>query len=132
MSAPQMVVPAPVVLVVDDEPTLLHMMERILSQAGYEVHGASNGLRALELLAGSPVPPTVLVTDVRMEPVDGPSLARLVLGASPGTRLLFVSGYPEDPDHPVPAAPLLRKPFTPEQLLHAVAGVLALEHHTAS
>jgi two-component system cell cycle sensor histidine kinase/response regulator CckA len=126
MSAPQMV-PTPVVLVVDDEPVLLRMMERALSQAGYEVHGASNGLRALELATSLSVPPAVLVSDVRMEPVDGPDLARLMLRVSPATRVLFVSGYPEDPDHRPFPAPLLRKPFSPEQLIQAVAEVLAGE-----
>jgi CheY-like chemotaxis protein len=68
MSAPQMVVPAPVVLVVDDEPTLLYVMEHTLSQAGYEVYGSSNALRALALATSLRVPPAVLVSDVRMEP----------------------------------------------------------------
>jgi two-component system, cell cycle sensor histidine kinase and response regulator CckA len=124
MPAPQMV-PAPVVLVVDDEPVLLHMMERILLEAGYQVCGASNALRALELASTLRVPPAVLLSDIRMEPVDGPDLARLMRQASPSTRVLFVSGYPEDPDHAPFPAPLLRKPFTPEQLVRAVAQVLA-------
>ena len=131
MSA-QQVVPAPVVLVVDDESVLLRMMERVLSEAGYEVHGASNALRALEIATSLRAPPAIMVSDVRMEPVDGPDLARLMLRACPSTRVLFVSGYPEDPDHrPIPA-PLLRKPFTTDQLLQAVAGVLNSEHQVAS
>ncbi len=125
MPAPQKVRPAPVVLVVDDEPMLLHMMERILSEAGYEVHGASNGLRALELATSMRVRPAVMVSDVCMEPVDGPDLARLMRRASPATRVLLVSGYPEDPDHPILPLPLLRKPFSPDQLVQAVAGLLA-------
>lgn len=126
MSIPRMV-PAPVVVVVDDEPVLLQMMERVLAGGGYEVHGASNALRALEIATGLPAPPAVLVSDVRMEPVDGPDLARLMRRACPTTRVLFVSGYPEDPDHRPFPAPLLRKPFSPDQLLEAVAGLLAPE-----
>lgn len=117
-------VAAPVVLVVDDEPVVLRMMERVLSAEGYEVHTASNGLRALELATGLPVPPAVMVSDVRMDPVDGPDLARLMLRASPGTRVLFVSGYPADPDHGPLLGPLLRKPFSPDQLTQAVAAIL--------
>ena len=124
MSAQQMV-PAVVVLVVDDEPIVLHMMERILTQAGYEVHAASNGLRALEVAMSLPVRPAVMVSDVRMEPIDGPELARLMARASPGTRVLFVSGYPFDPDHGPLLGPLLSKPFLPEQLAQAVAALAA-------
>ena len=123
MSAPRMV-PAPVILVVDDEPIVLRMMERILSTAGYTVHAASNGLRALEVAASLPTPPAAMVSDVRMAPVDGPSLARLMRRASPGTRVLFVSGYPADPDHGPLLGPLLRKPFMPDQLVEAVAAML--------
>ena len=123
MSAPQMA-PAPVVLVVDDEPIVLRMMERVLASAGYQVHAASNGLRALELATSLPVPPAIMVSDVRMDPIDGPDLARLMLRASPGTRVLFVSGYPSDPDHGPLIGPLLKKPFSPDQLVQAVAELL--------
>lgn len=126
MSAPR-TVPAPVIVVVDDEPVLLQMMVRVLSGGGYQVHGASNALRALEIATSLPAAPEVLVSDVRMEPVDGPDLARLMQRACPTTRVLFVSGYPEDPDHQLFPAPLLRKPFSPDQLLGAVAGLLAHE-----
>lgn len=124
MSAPQMV-PAPVVLVVDDEPMLLRMMERVLASAGYEVHAAPDGLRALDLATSLPVPPTLMVSDVRMDPINGPDLARLMLRASPGTRVLFVSGYPADPDYGPLIGPLLQKPFSPDQLVQAVAQLLA-------
>jgi CheY-like chemotaxis protein len=113
------------VLVVDDEPMILRMMERALALAGYEVHPASNGLRALELATSLPVPPVLMVSDVRMAPIDGPDLARLLLRASPSMLVLFVSGYPSDPDHPLLSGPVLKKPFSPSQLAEAVAELLA-------
>lgn len=108
--------PAPRVLLVDDEPMVLRLMERALNDAGFDVLSASNGLRALEL-AGS-MQPAVLVTDIRMEPIDGVSLAKLVLHHWPQTLVLFVSGY--DPDHAPLRGPLLRKPFSPVQLVDSV------------
>ena len=63
--------PAPVVLVVDDEPILLRLMERALTEAGYLVQGASNGLRALGFIGSSPCPADILVTDLRMSPSTG-------------------------------------------------------------
>jgi CheY-like chemotaxis protein len=121
MAAPQ-AVPAPVVLIVDDEPIVLRFMERALTDAGYRVQGASSGLRALELAGSSPCPPDVLVTDLRMEGLNGADLARLVTAKYPDTRVLLVSGY--DPEHTEPTWPFLRKPFSPADLVHAVEQLL--------
>jgi DNA-binding NtrC family response regulator len=110
--------PAPVVLVVDDEPILLRLMERALTEAGYLVQGASNGLRALELIGSSPCPADILVTDLRMEPLNGFDLARIVTARHPHTRVLLISAY--DADHTEPPWPFLRKPFSPEALVRAV------------
>lgn len=130
MSAPRML-PAPVVLVVDDEPLILRLMERTLASAGYQVHAASNGLRALELATSLPTPPALMVTDLHMDPVDGADLARLMRYASPGTQVLFVSGFPADPDHRLSGGPLLKKPFSPHQLVQAVARLVGREEQTA-
>jgi CheY-like chemotaxis protein len=120
MSPPQKAT-APVVLVVDDEPMILRMMERALVSAGYEVHAAPNGLRALELARILPAPPAVMVSDVQMEPIDGPDLARLMHEASPATLVMFVSGYAADSERRLLSGPLLKKPFSPDQLVRAVA-----------
>jgi DNA-binding NtrC family response regulator len=114
--------PAPVVLVVDDEPILLRLMERALTEAGYLVQGASNGLRALELIGSSPCPADILVTDLRMEPLNGFDLARLVTAKHPDTQVLLISGY--DADHTEPPWPFLGKPFSPEALVRAVEQLL--------
>lgn len=106
------------VLLVDDEPLVLRLMERALADGGFEVHCASNGLRALELAGSLQPSPSVLVTDIRMEPIDGVSLAKLIVHHWPATRVLFVSGY--DPDQATLRAPLLRKPFSPDQLVESV------------
>lgn len=123
MAAPQ-ADPRPVVLVVDDEPMILRLMERTLVEAGYRVHPASNGLRALELAASLPTPPAAMVTDLRMEPIDGADLARLMAEQRPATRVLFVSGFIEDPDHRRLQGPMLKKPFAPAQLVAAVGRLL--------
>ncbi len=123
MAAPQ-ADPGPVVLVVDDEPMILRLMERVLVEAGYRVHPASNGLRALELAGSLPTPPAVMVTDLRMDPIDGADLARLMAEHRPATRVLFVSGYIEDPEHRRLNGPMLKKPFAPAQLVAAVRRLL--------
>jgi DNA-binding NtrC family response regulator len=107
---------ARLVLVVDDEPVLLAIMERALCDAGYGVQGAANGLRALELAGRNP--PDVLVTDLQMAGLNGVDLARLVTAKRPSTRVLMVSAG--DPAHREVAWAFLRKPFSPEQLVEAV------------
>jgi CheY-like chemotaxis protein len=86
-------VSGPAVLVVDDEPVVLSLMQRALAEAGYQVHSASDGLSALALAFKLPSPPAVLVTDLRMEPVDGASLCRLLRQRYPDIRVVFVSGF---------------------------------------
>ena len=121
MAAPQSV-SRPSALVVDDEPVLLQLMARALSSA-YVVHTATNALQALEIAGDLPNGPAILVTDLRMDPVNGADLAKLVAGKWPSTRVLFVSGF--DNEHPDLAGPLLRKPFSPAQLVEAVSQVLS-------
>lgn len=128
MSAPQ-TVPAPTVLVVDDEPLVLRLMERALAAAGFQVEVAADGLNAVRVLTSLPQPPAVVVTDLRMDPVDGSDLAKIITNEWPSTRILFVSGW--DPDHPVPDHPLLRKPFTPDVLVATVAKLLGQSPRTA-
>lgn len=115
---------APVVLVVDDEPAVLRLMERALASANYQVHAVPDGLRAIEAFGRLPVPPAVMVTDLRMEPIDGADLGRLVASQWPSTRILFVTGFLEDSDSRRLAGPLLHKPFSPEQLVEAVKRLL--------
>jgi two-component system cell cycle sensor histidine kinase/response regulator CckA len=117
--------PAPVILVVDDEPVVLRLMERALVTAGYQVHTASDALHALDIVGTLPAPPAVMVTDLRMEPVDGADLARLVAHHQPAIRIMFVSGFLEDSDHRGLDRPILRKPFSPAELVDAVERLLA-------
>jgi CheY-like chemotaxis protein len=114
--------PAPVVLVVDDEPSVLALMERTLAEAGYQVHVASGPLEALDLLNTLGAAPAVLVSDLRMQPLDGVVLAEQVLAKWPETRVLLVSAW--DPEHPILHWPLLRKPFLPHELIEAVGHLL--------
>jgi two-component system, cell cycle sensor histidine kinase and response regulator CckA len=95
-------------------------MERTLRNAGYVVRGASSALDALELLSALSSPPAAIVSDLRMDPIDGASLGRMVRAQWPGIPLLFVSGSgPGDQYGNVPGA-LLPKPFDPKRLAEAV------------
>ena len=115
---------SPPVLVVDDEPLVLQLMVRALKDAGYSVHTAVGALEALDLLGRLPAPPLMMVTDIRMDPIDGAGLAKVVRQQCPGLPVLFVSGFGPGDQYGNLPGPLLKKPFHPDQLVDAVAGLL--------
>ena len=119
---------APVILVIDDEPAVLRMTERMLLDGGYAVHCLPSAAEAIKLLDAFTVSPAAVVTDLRMEPIDGLALAGLLRKHWPNTPVLFVSGFgaPEQIEN-LPG-PLLTKPFREEHLLEAVAQLLP-QHH---
>ena len=112
------------VLVVEDAPELRALVVAVLSRAGYRVISHADPVQALA--AALPGTPDLLVTDVVMPGMDGPSLAAELRGRHPGLRVLLMSGY--SPEHALGGAassdPLLPKPFVAEDLLHAVRDVL--------
>ncbi len=109
----------PVVLVVDDEPVALAVLQRTL-EPHYHVLTASDGLEALKVMETSGEDIRVVVTDVRMPRLSGPALAAHLARLKQSPAILFVSGF-TDPDVP---GEVLAKPFSPEALLGAVARLL--------
>src|SRR5690349_17844591 len=108
------------VLVVDDEPLVLRVLQGVLSSRGYQVWGALNGTEALELASREGAPIDVLVTDVIMPGMNGVELARLMSRIRPGLRVLFTAGMPDTPTIQsgivARGYPLLAKPFLPAEL----------------
>jgi CheY-like chemotaxis protein len=107
------------VLVVDDEPVALAVLQRTLDPH-YHVLTASDGLEALKVIEASGDDIRVVVTDVRMPRLSGPALAAHLARLKRSPAVLFVSGY-TDPDVP---GEVLAKPFQPDALLGAVARLL--------
>lgn len=79
----------PAVLIVDDDPSLRAMLSLSLHRAGYPTLVASGGAEALELLATRPV--GFLVTDGRMDGMDGFELSRQARGLKPDLRIAMLS-----------------------------------------
>ncbi|MGA2996929.1 cell cycle histidine kinase CckA [Bradyrhizobium sp.] len=112
------------ILLVEDEEGLRSLNARGLRSRGYSVIEASNGVEALEALEEKEGAVDLVVSDVVMPEMDGPTLLKTMRGKNPDLKIIFVSGYAEDafekslPENQQFA--FLPKPFTLSQLVAAV------------
>ncbi len=116
------------VLVVDDEPDLRAIMQRVLTMRGYRVITAGGVVEAVDAAEHEADPLDLLITDVRMPDGLGTDLARRLRERWPGLPVLFVSGvsrHRASAEGLVDDGSLLEKPFNPRQLSEAAAEVLA-------
>ena len=115
------------VLVVDDEALIAMALEAALEDAGHRVATAANGRQGLERLAEEPRPEIVLL-DMMMPVMNGPAMLA-AMAADPDLRGIPVIVLSSLPEEAVRAraegvAAILRKPYTAEQVLGAIARVL--------
>ena len=116
------------VLLVEDEPMVRAVAERALTRQGYKVVTAGNGEEGLERLeAGETF--DLLITDVMMPVMDGPTLVRHARQKYPALPILFMSGYAEEQlrkSIDIPNVAFLPKPFSVQQLAEAARAALAV------
>jgi two-component system, cell cycle sensor histidine kinase and response regulator CckA len=117
------------ILLVEDEEGLRSLNARGLRSRGYSVIEASNGVEAMEALEQKDGAVDLVVSDVVMPEMDGPTLLKTMRGRNPDLKIIFVSGYAEDafgkslPENQQFA--FLPKPFTLAQLVAAVKETMA-------
>ena len=115
------------ILLVEDEHMVRTVTERGLTRHGYKVMSASNGEDALELLAsGEHV--DLLISDVVMPVMDGPTMVRAARLEWPEMPILFMSGYAEEQlrnSIDIDNVSFLPKPFSMIELAEAVRTALA-------
>ena len=115
------------ILIVEDEDMVRAVAERALVRQGYVVETASDGEQALELFADGKRYDLV-VSDVVMPNLDGPSMARRLRETYGEIRLLFMSGYAEEQLRETISldnVSFLAKPFSVQQIAEAVHDALA-------
>lgn len=116
------------VLLVEDEDAVRMGGVRALSSRGYEVHEASSGVEAMEIFNELGGEVDIVVSDVVMPEMDGPTLLGELRKVKPDVRFIFVSGYAEDAfakNLPSDAQfGFLPKPFSLKQLATAVKEML--------
>ncbi len=83
--------PAPRVLIVDDQRNMRTTTALVLRQAGYDVAEAESGEAALSRLLAEPF--DVVLTDLKMAPLDGLAVLRGALEISPTTQVIVMTGY---------------------------------------
>jgi two-component system cell cycle sensor histidine kinase/response regulator CckA len=115
------------ILLVEDEDAVRTFSQRALTNKGYEVLTAESGDTALEVFkkeGGDKI--DLLITDVVMPNMDGPTLAGHIRESSPNLKIVFMSGYTEDKlkDYMGENIWFLPKPFTLKQLAEKVKDVL--------
>jgi CheY-like chemotaxis protein len=115
--------PGATVLVVDDNEGIRDLVVRALSRHGYQVESAVDAEEALGRIRTMGALPDLLLADIVMPGASGVDLVREI--GEGRTRVLFMSGYSQRaiPDV-VAVGGLLEKPFTVNELLHAVEQAL--------
>jgi two-component system, cell cycle sensor histidine kinase and response regulator CckA len=112
------------ILLVEDEDGLRSLNARGLRSRGYSVIEAANGIEAIDALAEKDGAVDLVVSDVVMPEMDGPTMLKEMRAKNPDLKIIFVSGYAEDafekslPENQQFA--FLPKPFTLAQLVAAV------------
>ncbi len=108
------------ILVVDDNPTILKLIEAILNPLGYKVLDAKSAEEALLIMEQHATTVDLLLTDVVMPEMKGSELAVLFQEKYPNTKILFMSGYlsPSIPEEEINCGMkgFLQKPVQPREL----------------
>jgi DNA-binding response OmpR family regulator len=115
------------VLVVDDEPVLQSLVRRTLETEGFHVEVAPDGESALVLIQSREEPFDLVLTDLSMPGIDGRQVSETLARYRPNVAVLCMSANPDAVPHIGPDETPVRvmlKPFTPEDLYHAVRDAL--------
>jgi len=122
------------ILVIEDEDVVRHLASRGLTDQGYSVVQARNGVQALQYIEQHPGTIDLVISDVVMPEMGGRELGRALARVEPTLLVLFMSGYTGedvvqrgllDPD-----APFQQKPFTPAGLATKVRAMLDQQHQS--
>ncbi len=118
-----------VILVVEDEPDVRRMAERILTKSGYSVIGTGVGEEAIAVCREQEQAIDLLLTDVIMPEMLGTELVERIKPLRPGISIVFMSGYSHEVLAPGALAEqngsaFIEKPFSAGELLRAIRELL--------
>ena len=111
-----------VILLVEDERTVLNFVSAVLRTSGWEVLTAGNGLEGLAVFRSYANLIDVVLTDLKMPVMDGYELIGRIRDSKPDTRIICMSGFSER-ECP-PGVLFLAKPFTADVIRGAIEQTL--------
>ena len=116
------------ILLVEDEDAVRAFASRALASRGYTVLEADSGMRALEIFSDHDGSIDLVISDVVMPEMDGPTLLKELRKRGVTTKIIFISGYAEDAFQKNLEGEedfaFLPKPFSLKQLAEAVKDVM--------
>jgi two-component system, cell cycle sensor histidine kinase and response regulator CckA len=117
------------ILLVEDEEAVRAFGKRALTSRGFTVHEAESGLDALRQVRDEGLKVDLIVSDVMMPEMDGPSMYEEIKKIQPDCKIIFVSGYAEEAFRNSVADGenfrFLPKPFSLKQLVETVKAAMA-------
>ena len=108
------------ILIVEDEPIILAVLQMAFEDQGWEVTPAANGEDALRQMASYGMPFQAIVTDIHLGgPTDGWAVAEFARRLADDLPVLYISGHGEDDwaRRGVCDSVMLAKPFLPDRLV---------------
>ena len=115
------------ILLVEDQEGIREVVQEFLKRRGYSVLCAADGDEALQIAGDHAQPIHLLLTDVVMPNMGGAELVHQLTRTRPHTKVLFISGNPDQAslsEHLGATAAVLQKPFPLDSLLEKVRSVL--------
>jgi len=117
------------ILLVEDEPPLLQLLEKYLRRLGFDVETHLTSLAALDSFKAAPERFDLVIADLGMPDLPGDTLLLKMLKIRPGLRALICSGSPffiaSLPKELQTQVAFLQKPFVPKNLADAVEQLLS-------
>lgn len=127
-----------VLLVVEDDATLLHILSEALTEEGFRVFSARSGAEALALYRGNAGDICLAVVDVMLPGMDGLTAAAEIRKINDNVHFLFMSGYDAEylkqtgmSIEDIPNAEFFRKPFAFEDMRSRIRKLVAPDHALA-
>jgi two-component system, cell cycle sensor histidine kinase and response regulator CckA len=113
------------ILLVEDEPQVRTLLERVLTKAGYAVITASNGREAVDIAERRIAEIDLVVSDLVMPELSGTALMRELHAKRQDLKVLYMTGYAEEDVEELREGTLLiSKPFTPALLLERIRQII--------
>lgn len=123
------------ILVVDDEPMALKLVQTILEKRGFVVLTSTSPNEAVKIFTAGQERIELLISDIVMPEMDGTKLAQKIQSINPELPVLFMSGFVTETEvgqaGSISEFAFIRKPFRPATLVQAVQKMLAGSEQTA-